>query len=156
MRLTFEKTRGTRTLYFPLESSPDYPPDFVVVIRPFLADPSDKFDETDEFEAGVAFCNPSDHFVKRKGRAIAFERLNSPYALKGTAQEIISEITSKMAVINIRRDVSCFIHLDEAYAPDMDEGQIVEDLNRVMSYAALSEYFLKKEENRGEQLALEV
>lgn len=151
MKLTFEKTRGTRTIYFPLESSSDYPPDFVVVIRPFQADPGEQFDETDEFEAGIAVCNPADHFVKRQGRAIAFERLNSSHRLRGDANSIINTILKKITQINIRRDAGSFIALDEAYVPDMDEEEIEHDLRQVMCYEALAEYFLKKDEHRKAQ-----
>jgi hypothetical protein len=160
MSLTFEKTRGTRTIYFPLETSSDYPSDFVVMVRPFQADPGEQFDESDEFEAGIAFCNPVDQFVKRQGRAIAFERLNSEHRLRGAAHEIIAEITAKVSTINMRRD--SHVTSDQrpmmlgAYVPDMDEGQIELDLIQVMSYDALSAYFLKKDENRGDQLTLEV
>jgi hypothetical protein len=159
MKLTFEKTRGTRTIYFPLETSSDYPSDFVVVVRPFQADPGEQFDESDEFEAGIAFCNPVDQFVKRQGRAIAFERLNSEHRLRGAAHEIIAEIIERMRNINKRRDPNMTERTDMmlgSYIPDMDEGQIELDLIQVMSYDALSAYFLKKEENRGGQLALEV
>ena len=160
MKLTFEKTQGTRTLYFPLKKSSDYPPDFTVVVRPFQADPGEQFDETDEFEAGVAFCNSADQFVKRQGRAIAFERLNSPHRIRGAASEIIDAIVDKVEEINTRRDQtgtrSTPIPAVPFYVPDMDEGQIELDLIQVMSYDALSAYFLKKDENRGDQLALKV
>lgn len=154
MRLSFEKTRGTRTIYFPLETSSDYPSDFVVVVRPFQSDPGEQFDESDEFEVGIAFCNPSDHFVKRKGRAIAFERLNSPHRHRGSAHEIIANIMERVVRINKRRDVSGMPFCSDFYNPDMDEGQIELDLIKVLSYDALAEYFLKKDGNRVEQLAL--
>jgi hypothetical protein len=153
MRLTFEKTCGTRTIYFPLATSSDYPSDFVVVVRPFQADPGEQFDESDEFEAGLAICNPADQFVKRQGRHIAFERLNSPHRLRGSAHEIIAQILAKVWEINKRRHVMSgtdFLY----YVPDMDEGQIELDLLLVMSYDALSEYFLKKDGNRKEKIAL--
>jgi hypothetical protein len=156
MSLSFEKTRGTRTIYFPLETCDDRPADFVVVVRPFQADPGEQFDESDEFEAAIAFCNPVDQFVKRQGRAIAFERLNSVHRIRGAAHEIIREIMNRVTRINKRRYKGP--HLIEillAYIPDMDEGQIELDLTQVMSYDALSEYFLKKDENRGDQLVLE-
>lgn len=155
MRLNFEKTRGTRTIYFPLEKSPDWPSDFVVVVRPFQVNPGEQFDETDEFEAGIAFCNPADQFVKRKGRSIAFERLNSPHRIRGSAQEIIDEIMERVIRINKRRDAqdqSFWPHVD-IYVPDMDETAIELDLNKTMSYESLAEYFLKKEENRKEMTA---
>jgi len=156
MKLTFEKTRGTRTIYFPLETSDDRPADFAVVIRPFRADPDEQFDETDEFEAGVAWCSPVDQFVKRKGRAIAFERLNSEYRLRGSAAEIIAVIMEKMHDINIyRTEVQSVFGGPDYYMPDMDEDQIELDMIQVMSYDALSAYFTKKEENRGDQLTLE-
>ncbi len=156
MKLTFEKTRGTRTIYLPLETSDDRPADFVVVIRPFQADPGEQFDETDEFEAGVAWCSPVDQFVKRKGRAIAFERLNSVHKITGSAHEIIAHIVEKMHDINVYRTEVQSVHGGpDYYLPDMDEDQIELDLIQVMSYDALSVYFTKKEENRGDQLTLE-
>jgi hypothetical protein len=159
MSLSFEKTRGTRTIYFPLETCDDRPADFVVVVRPFQADPGEQFDESDEFEAAIAFCNPVDQFVKRQGRAIAFERLNSAHRIRGAAHEIIREIMDRVVRINKRRD--SHVTRDQrplmlgAYVPDMDEGQIELDLIQIMSYDALSAYFLKKDENRGDQLVLE-
>jgi hypothetical protein len=159
MRLTFEKTRGTRTIYFPLERSSDFPADFVVVIRPAC---EHGFSDLDEFSAGVAFCNPADPFVKRKGRAIAFERLrsNAPgVVIHGSADEIIASIMEQMIRINKRRDANMTEQTDMmlgSYIPDMDEGQIERDLVQVMSYDALAAYFTKKEKHRVEQLALEV
>ncbi len=148
MKLTFEKTRGTRTIYFPLERSADAPPDFVVVIRPFQVDPGEQFDEADDFEAGIAVCNPCDHFVKRQGRAIAFERLNSEHRLRGEAYDIYTMIMERICDINRRRDLGNFGTIDDVYVPDMDEGQIAEDIEKVMSYEALAGYFTQKNENR--------
>jgi hypothetical protein len=156
MRLTFEKTRGTRTIYFPLETSSDYPSDLVVVIEPAC---EHGFCDLDEFSAGVAFCNPADQFVKRKGRAIAFQRLksNAPgVVVHGSAHEIIAHILERVMIINKRRVRDEHGEIRLAYIPDMDEGQIELDLIQVMSYDALAEYFTKKNENRGEQLTLEV
>jgi hypothetical protein len=156
MKLTFEKTRGTRTIYFPLDKSDEYQADLTVMIRPFQADPGEQFDETDEFEAGIAICNPADQFVKRRGRAIAFERLNSEHRLRGSAEEIRDEINERITRINKRRDSRGGEYtFPDYYVPDMDEGQIAEDMAFVLNYDVLSAYFLKKDENRGDQLVLE-
>jgi hypothetical protein len=146
MRLTFEMTRGTRTIHWPLDKSSDYPPELTIMIRPAL---EGEFDESDEFEAAVAFCNPCDEYVKRRGRAIAFERLNSVHKIVGSAQEIREAINEKVRAINLRRDPHGGANtFPDYYVPDMDEGQVQEDLAFILSFEALSKYFTRKDENR--------
>jgi hypothetical protein len=147
MRLTFENTRGTRTIYFPLEKSSDFPADITVMVRPQC---EHGFTGEDAFSAGIAFCNPDDQFSKRRGRVIAYYRMliNGPPGVHGTAQDIIDYIQDKVSEINIRRDSGSFVFLNDAYVPDMDEGAIAHDLQKVLSYDALSEYFTKKDDNR--------
>jgi hypothetical protein len=154
MRLTFEMTRGTRTIYFPLEKSPDFPADITVMVRPQC---EHGFAGEDAFSAGIAFCNPDDQFSKRRGRVIAYHRMriNGPPGVHGTAQDIVDAIRDKMSAINIRRAGVEDMHVINYYVPDMDEGAIAGDLEKVLSYDALSEYFTKKNEHRVEQQTLE-
>ena len=155
MRLTFDMTRDSRTIYFPLEKSSDFPADLTVMVRPAC---EHGFSDLDEFSAGFAFCNPADQFIKGRGRVIAYHRMriNGPPGIHGSAQDIIDAILAKMITINKRRDP--YIREPNgmmlgAYCPDMDEGAIEADLYKMLSYDALAEYFTKKCKNAEDQRA---
>lgn len=152
MKLTFDMTQGTRTIYLPLEKSSDFPADITVMVRPAC---EHGFVGEDAFSAGIAFCNPEDQFSKRRGRGIAYHRMlvNGLPGVNGTAQHIINTIMEKMMEINKRRyatERAMFVQppILPFYVPDMDEGTIEADLEKVLSFDALSEYFTKKDENR--------
>jgi hypothetical protein len=144
MKLTFEKTRGTRTIYFPLDRDGETQPEITVMIRPSC---DHGFVGDDHFMAGVSFCNPIDSFSRKQGRAIAFERLNSERALIGSAEDIIGKILDKMSEIGSRRG---------AYTDDVDGLDFwdtpMEELYDMLGFKNLGEYFQTKQDNLEEQM----
>lgn len=66
MKLTFELTRGTKTFYLPLARDAETQPEVTLMIRRT---------EDGIYQAGTAICSRTDAFQKRRGRHIAYHRL---------------------------------------------------------------------------------
>jgi hypothetical protein len=130
--LTFDQTKGTRTIHFPLIRNAETPPEVTVVIRRTGAD---------AFEAGVSFCATGDNFCKRSGRQLAFDRLQSQTRLRGNASDILLEVRNKLEDIEDRRDHQCLAQYSNALHSDVVE--LIEE-------TALNKYFDQKDTNRGE------
>jgi hypothetical protein len=130
--LTFEQTKGTRTIHFPLVRNAATPPEVTVVIRRT---------GVDAFEAGVSFCASGDNFCKRSGRQLAFDRLQSQTRLRGTARDIMGTVCGKLSDISYRREQQGL----EQFSDVLDS-----DITKLIEHASLDEYFDRRDANRGE------
>lgn len=127
--LSNEETKDTRTVYFPLDRSAGISPDFTVVMSESQEAGEGKYN------VGVAFCSPSDHFVKARGRRLAFGRMGSKSAICGTPEEIRKKILSIRLKCEVKRS-----------GPDLSKLFVVlaRDIGTIMNSKKLKELFSPK------------
>jgi len=77
----------TETFYLPLKRGSTTPPEITVVIRRTAKD---------RWQGGLAICSKNDNFVKKYGRALAFNRIHSGKFVADSPKELIRKISDEI------------------------------------------------------------